>query len=142
MPDGFRSLVTFASNPSIQLWERQIKPPGIDGGEGIDTTTMHNVAWRTRQPRKLKTLDPSTFMAAYDPDVIPSLYGQINRQDTITFTFPDGSTLCFFGFLQKFEPGELREGEFPDATCTFVPTNQDLTTGVEQAPVFTPAAGT
>src|SRR4051812_28824859 len=86
MPDGFKTLVTFTSQPALQVWEKMVKPPGIDGGEAIDNTTMHNVTFRTRDARQLRTLDVMTFKFLYDPDVLPPLYTLVNHPDTITVT--------------------------------------------------------
>ena len=141
LEDGYRTLVTFASIPTASLWEISITPPGLDGGEAIDTTTMHNDTYRTRASRALKTLTTFTMTAAYDPNYYNQLLGLINYNDTVTVTFPDGSTLAFFGFLQSIEPGELVEGTMPTATVTVTPTNTDQT-GAEQSPVLTSVAGT
>lgn len=136
MPDGYQSEITFQNQPAVQLWEKQIKPPGVDGGEKIDTSTLLNTAWRTASPRHLKTLSDMSCQFAYDPDVLPVIYGLINQEQSITVLFPDGSTLAFWGFLQKFEPGELKEGEFPMAAGTVAVTNWDPTNRVEAGPVF------
>lgn len=142
LPDGYQSLVTFATDPDVSVWEKGITPPGIDGGEPIEQTTMHNADWRTFAPRSLKTLTPHTFMCAYDPDAFNQLYALVNVPTTVTVRFGDGSTLAFYGFLQKFEPAELVEGTQPEATVTVVPTNYDHVNKVEAAPVLTSVAGT
>lgn len=142
MPDGYQALVSFGAQPTIQLWEKVVKPPGIDGKEAIDTTTMHNINWRTYAHRHLMTLTESQFTAAYDPDAYNDMLRAINRDDTITFHYPDGSSLAFYGFMQKLDFAELKEGEFPELTCTITPTNWDVQNGVEAAPTFTAASGT
>ncbi len=142
LKDGYSSLVTFATDPDVSLWEKRITPPGIDGGEAIEQTTMHNTAWRTFAPRGLKTLTEFTFTAAYDPDAINQLYALVNVETTVTVRFPDGSTLAFYGYLQKMEPEELTEGEQPELTVTVTPTNFDHVNKVEAAPVLTSVAGT
>lgn len=141
IPEGYQSLITFAAKPAVQIWEIAVKPPPMDGGEPIDITTQHNVLFHTMYPRKLIKMDPFDITAAYDPDVIPDLVGLINEFTVITVRFPDSSTWCFHGWLQKWAPGDLKEGEFPQATLTIVPSCMDPTF-VEQAPVFTAAAGT
>lgn len=140
--DGWRTLFTFQNKPSIQLWEVAVKPGGFDGGEKIDTTTMHNNKWRTMAPRHLFTLTDVTATCAYDPDMIPDLLSQLNLQQSITTTFPDNSKYAFYGFLQKAEFEENKEGEMPRMTVTVTPTNWDPVGGVEADPVFQPAAGT
>ncbi len=140
--DGHQTLVTFASDPDISLWEKSVTPPGEDGGDPIETTTMHNVTWRQMAARALRTLTPMTFTAAYDPIIYDSVAAIINLETTITVTFPDGSTLAFYGYLQKFEPGELVEGTQPEVTVTVVPTNSDPVDRTEQAPVLVEVSGT
>lgn len=142
LKDGYSSLITFARDTNAALWEKTVTPPGVDGGDAIEQTTMHNDDWRTFAPRSLKTLTEHTFTAAYDPVFYTDVLSLVNFEDTITVTFPDGSTLAFFGYLKMFEPGELVEGEQPEATVTIVPTNWDSANDVEAAPVMTSVAGT
>lgn len=142
LDDGFRTLVTFATNPTIGFWEKAVTPPGLDGGTEIDTTTMHNITYRTNAPRQLKRMTPFSMRAAYDPLVYTTMLSLINVETTVTVRFPDGSTLAFYGFLMNFQPDQLVEGTQPEATLTVVPTNQDPVTGAEEAAVLTNVAGT
>lgn len=142
LPDGFKSLVAIALGAGINLWEVGVKPPGVDGGDEINTSTMHNLAWRTFHPRSLKTLTEVTITVAYDPAVYSNIISYINVNTSITVWFPDGSYIDFYAFLKKFELSELKEGEFPQATVTLVPTNYDAVNKVEAAPVVYNSAGT
>ena len=142
MPDGFKCLITLSLKPAINLWERDVKTGGMDGGEKIDTSTQHNIRWRTFQPRQLITLTDLTMDCAYDPDVHSDVLSILNVPQTITEFYPDGTTQCYYGYVQKFEKAALKEGEFPMATVTVTPTNWDATNNVEAAPVLTPASGT
>lgn len=139
--DGYSTKIAFKRDPDVSFWERTVTPPGVDGGDEIDITTMHNSDWRTFSPRQLVTLTESTVSAAYDPALFSQILDLVNFNDEVTVHFPDGSTLAFWGFLKNFEPGENTEGEFPEATITIVPTNMD-NSGAEQAPVLTSVAGT
>ena len=141
LDDGFSSKITFAADPNIEFWEKAVTPPGLDGGDPVPTTTMWNERWRTKSPRQLIEMMDSSTKAAYDPIVYESGADLINVKTTITHLFPNGDTLCYYGFLQKVEFDELVEGTQPECTLTIVPTNQDPTTGVEEDPVYT-AAGT
>lgn len=134
LDDGFATLVSFSANGAVKLWEKSVTPPGIDGGGANDTTTMRNTAWRTRKPKKLKTLTDMTLTAAYDPDVYNQIMAMVNVNQQITVTFADGQTVTFWGWLNEFSPGESTEGEQPTATVTIIPSNMD-NNGVEQAPV-------
>ena len=142
LEDGYQTLITFASHPTIKFWEKTVKPPGLDGGDGIDTTTMHNVTYRTFDTKHLKTLTESVLTGPYDPDVFTTLVAQININQACTTKFPDGSTLTYYGAITKAEIGEHKEGELPEMTITIKPTNWDPTGFVEAAPVFTAATGT
>ncbi len=142
LKDGFSALITFGQATAIAFWEKGVTPPGIDGGDAIEQTTMHNVAWRTFSPRSLKTLTPCQSTVAYDPAVIAAIEAAINREDTITVEFSDGTAIAFYGFLKSFQPGDLKEGAQPEATIQIVPTNQDPNTGAEAGPVYDATPGT
>lgn len=141
LKDGYRCLITFASNPTIEFWEKSVTPPGFDGGDKIDITTMHNNDYRTFAPRALITLMESSFTAAYDPAVLTSIEGLINRRDTVTIRFSDGSTWSFYGFLKSFAPQEVSEGEQPAAQCSIEPINMDPS-DVERGPTVVSVSGT
>lgn len=143
LDDGYSTKIAFARQPNISLWEKTVGAPGMDGGDPIDTTTMHNVTWRVMRARSLKTLTEFTFTAAYDPNVYNTILNTlINQEGSITVHFPDGSTLDFFGYLKMFEAPEHTEGEHPEATVTVVPTNYDPVANVEAGPVLTSVSGT
>lgn len=142
MDDGHSTKIAFARDPDIEFWEKTVQPPGVDGGDAIDTTTMHNVRWRTMAPRQLITLTEMQTTVAYDPVLYTSILNLINEEGGVTVHFPDGTQVSFFGYLKSFEPSENSEGEQPEATVTIVPTNQDPTTGAEVDPLVTAVAGT
>lgn len=138
--DGFSTTVAFAIDPTVLFWEKTVKPPGMDSGGPNDTTTMRNTEFRTFAPKKLKTLTPMTMTVAYDPKVYDAsgeLMDMIGINGLVTITFPDGSDVAFWGYIDKFEPGDNRDGEQPTATVTIQPTNQN-NSGTEVAPVYTP----
>lgn len=142
--DGFSTLFTFAADTDLEIYEVTVQPPGIDGGDPIDSTTMHNSAWRTMCPRQLKTMTEFQITGSYDPIIYTNLDALINVETTGTVTFPDGSTLAFFCFLRSFEISEHTEGERPIVTLNIIPTNEDSTVGnfTEEGPVLTNVAGT
>jgi hypothetical protein len=133
--DGHPTLIRFALDSSVQFKEKEVTPPGLDGGGENDTTTMHNVTWRTRQPKSLVTLTECTFLAAYDPIVYDEILAMLNQNQLITVEFPDGSELRFYGWINEFTPNRNVEGEQPTAEVTIIPSNQD-SGGVETPPDY------
>lgn len=136
--DGFPTTVTFSNAPSgatLYIQERDVTPPGIDWGGENDTTTMRNTAWRTKQPKNLKSLMEMTMECKYDPQFYNQILSMGGTNTTIVVTFPDYSTLRFRGWLDKFIPGAIVEGEMATATVTVVCANQTAA-GTEVAPVY------
>ena|SRR3990167_6256429 len=143
LKDGFPTKVAFNRLPAALFWEMEVQPPGVEGGDPINTSTMHNTSWRTMQAKALKTLTPFTVVCAYDPKFYDQVVNTlVNDDGSITCRFADGSTLDFFGFLQNFTPQSAKEGEMPTANLTIVPTNFDSVNRVEAGPVLTEVTGT
>ena len=134
LKDGFKTLISFASAPSIEICEITVKPPGFDGGGEIDQTCMENVAFRTFAPKSLKTLTEASATVSYDPLATNDIEALINQNDEITITYPDGITTVFFGWLNTWEPSDLEEGERPTVDMGIMISNVDLA-GNEQGPV-------
>lgn len=133
LDDGHATFITFSLNDDIGLWEKGVKPPGVEGGESVDTTTMRNLIYRTKNPRKLKELTNMSGTCAYDEFVLAAVVDMVNKLQTITVTFPNGRTWSFPGYLKTFDPQELSEGAQPVASYTIVPTMQNAA-GVETGP--------
>jgi len=136
--DGFKTIMDFSNAPSgttLYFQEREITPPAVDMGGENDTTTMRNTAWRTKQPKNLKTLGESSLVCKYDPAIYSQILSMIGPITTIVITFPDLSTVRFQGWIDKFTPNAIVEGEMATANVTVVPSNQTAA-GVESAPVY------
>ena len=141
--DGFSSKITITSDPNIDFWEKQVTPPAVEGGDPVEQTTMFNSTWRTALPPDLKSLESVTATVAYDPEVYNQIIAIINANTTITVTWPDGSTLAFFGWLRRFEPAALVDADQPEATVTFEVSNLDPSdVRIEAGPVMTEVSGT
>lgn len=138
--DGFKTLVTIAGISAV-FEEIGVTPPALDAGGSIDQTTMRNTRWRTAQGKSLITLGNFSVRVAYDARAYAQIVPILGSNRFITVTFPDNSTLTFYAIIDKFTPDESVEGERPEATIEFIPSN--LTTAnppAESAPVF--ATGT
>jgi len=128
MEDGYATKVAFSgagSNIETYLYEKEVTPPGLEGGGPIDTTTMRNSVYRTQLPKQLKTLSPGSYVGAYDPDLYTEILSAVNVNQEIVVTFPDDSTLTFWGWIDEFKPNPLVEGEQPTANITIIPSNWD-----------------
>jgi hypothetical protein len=130
--DGFPIILTFANNPTLALWWKTVKPPGMQGGEAVDDTSMYNVAYNTFNPRKLKKLTPVTSTAQWDEDQYNAYFDQINKNQLISVTFPSGRVIQFWGYLQNFDPNEMSEGNDTTAAVTIMPTMKN-SAGAETA---------
>lgn len=133
--DGFATLIEFAEDSDVQMWEKEVTPPGVSGGGENDTSTMRNTTWRTRSPKSLITLTESSLTVAYDPAVYDEIISMVNVNQQITITFADDSTLVFWGWIDEFTPGAAMEGEQPTAEVKIIPSNQNAA-GTETAPVY------
>lgn len=142
LDDGFRTLIVFASDPNVAFWEKTVQPPGMDGGDPVETSTMHNVLWRTMSPRFLRTATTAKAKVAYDPKLYVDIVTLINKRDTLTVRFPNHDMVAFYGYLKSFTPDALEEGKQPEADVEIQPTNEDPTTLNEEAPVWVEASGT
>lgn len=140
--DGFVAKITFDNDPNITFWEKSVKPPGLDGGEGIDRSTMFNLVYRTFHPGGLITVTNPTTKVAYCLQSFTDIIAIINDETTVTITVCDGSQMSFFGALQKFEPDELVPNTHPEATITVLATMYDYVNNVESSFLITEVTGT
>jgi hypothetical protein len=148
LKDGFGIAITFGvgesgtnhGNVMLKLDPTSITPPGVDGGDPIDTVTHSNSEVRTKHPKSLKDLTNTTLTVAYDPNVWTEIVALVNDNVLITLSFPSGDALDFYGYLKSFVPGEYVEGEQPTAECEIEVTNWDHATGLESGPSLTAAS--
>lgn len=138
--DGFSTIITMSLLPAAKLFEKDITPPGVTAGGAVDTTTMRNANWRTMSPRQLKSLTPVSATVAFAFEAQEQILQVVGVNQEITVTFPDGSTILFWGWLEEFTPGAFTEGEQPTATITIQPSNHN-NNDQEVSPVFEDASG-
>lgn len=148
LPTGFSTKLAFNRDADASFWESLeggVGIPGVDGGDPIDISTMHQVAWRVMTARVLKTLTPFTVVAGFDPKI----YGVsdmrenlVNQNGSVTSHFPDGSKLDYFAFLRGWDSPSNSESNMPVITLNVVPTNYDNVTRTEASPVLTEVTGT
>lgn len=135
--DGFATTISL-SGAGTTLYEKSVTAPGLDGGGSIDTTTMRNTLYRTMSPKSLITLSECSVTVAYDPFAYGALITSLNTNQLFTVTFPDSTSIAFWGWINSFTPGENTEGEQPTAEITIIPSNRNnAAPPVEVAPVIT-----
>ena len=142
MVDGFSIKLAIGRDPTFSLWEVSVTPPAIEGGDAISRTTHRSDTYRAMAARQLVSLEEFQVVGRWDPNNYSTALDLINKEGEITIHFPDGSTLDFYGYMRRFEPGEFVEGEPPEATATIVPTLFDTTAYVEEGWVMTEVSGT
>lgn len=141
LTDGHPAYITIGRYPSIKFQEITLNPPGIDGGAVIEVHTQFNKKWMTKAPRILKTMQEIKGTAAYDPWCWPQIQDAVNVNDQITFWWPDGSNVAFWGTFTKADAKAVEEGKRPEIDFTITPTMRD-NAGAEQDPVYTLVSGT
>jgi len=139
---GWKTLITFALDTDISIWEKSVQGAGQTIGDKIDITTMWNNDYKTSAPPALIEGTECKVTFAYDPACKSQIEAILGVPTTITERSPDGSTYCYYGYLQDVEWGENQIDEFPEGTMTVVQTNSDHVNNVEAGPVLTSVAGT
>lgn len=125
--DGFSTIIQIAGAAgNIFLREREVQPGEIDGGGPIDTTTMLNAVMETQTFKSLKKFGATKSQCQYDPNVYTQLMLIVNTLQFFTIFFPDGQTLPFYGWVNKFTPQSLKIGEFPLGELEILPTNRSM----------------
>lgn len=140
--DGYQTLIAFENDLVVAFYEKTVTPPGFDGGDAVDTTTMHNVTWRTKISRGLIDTTDAGTVVAYDPLVLDEIVALLNVEQGITFNHSNGDKWDIWGFLKSFTPSEDSEGSQPEATIVIVSTNTDPSDGSETGPNFVSDVGT
>src|SRR5207302_8610900 len=128
MTDGFPTKIACERNPSISFWEKNVMPPGVDGGDPIPTSTMFNTQWHTAEPRVLLKSTDVGGKAAFQPEVYTDIMAQINVKQAWTVTFPHGQTYSFWGWLRSFELESQEEGKQPEANFKIHVSNRNPNT--------------
>lgn len=136
MQEGYQALITFEADPDVQLWETEVTPPGFDGGDPIEQTTMHNLVYHTDAPQSLIRVTPASFVAAYLWTSYSQVRALINVETTINVTLSTGHWVAFFGWLRTFEPNGLAIGGRPLANCEVHVSSWDPVNNVEAGPAY------
>jgi hypothetical protein len=140
--DGFSTKIAITGVTGT-FEEIEVTPPALDAGGSIEQTTMRNVRWRTFTGKALVTLGGFSVKVAYGAEMYTQILAILGQNRHVVVTFPNGNTLTFYAIVDKFTPDAMKEGERPEATLEFVPSN--LNTAVPAAvtaPVLSTATTT
>lgn len=137
--DGFNTTYAFPG-AGVTFIEKEVTPPALDGGGEIPQTAMRNVLWRTAWPKYLRTLGKMDSKVKYDPFAYSTIQAQINRNQAIVLNFPSltmttARRITLWGWLNKFAPEALKEGDEPLADMEILISNLN-DSQIETGPVF------
>jgi hypothetical protein len=125
--EGFPTTITL-TDAGVTFWEKTVEPLVSDGGEPVNTTSMRNVKVRTFSPRHLYQVDPVEITALYDGSFYSTLQNTssgINKNQQIVTTLPDGTTITWWGYIQKAKFDAMEEGKEPLVHLTLVHTGRN-----------------
>ncbi len=134
VPDGYSTIISFSLNADVKFKEKEVQPPGIDVGGGVDQTTMRNIKYRTQLPKQLVSITPQTIKVAYDPAVYDQIMDMVGKNQEITTEFADGTPIGIWGWIDSFIPDSVKEGTQPEATVKIEPSmlnNSGVETGID-----------
>jgi hypothetical protein len=157
LTDGYQTLIAFGSvagaGAPLTFLEKEVHPPSIKGGGGIDITNMRQGVIvpgvlpgsfpRTQLPKHLYSVGDTTTIVEWDSTMynFNQVMAFINQLTDITITFPDGNVETFYGWLDEFTPASMKEGELPTAElkiCYAGLSSRTWTTAFAYTPLVTP----
>jgi hypothetical protein len=121
MKDGFSTIIVVGAGVGGVLFkEKRVKPSGLDRGGKIDITNMRSNKRRTSWTKSLVTETDITAVVEWDPLYYNEIVAlmEFDGPVPVTIEFPKGEIQDTWGSLDKFDPGEIVEGEQPTATIT------------------------
>lgn len=142
LPEGFKAAIAPSLRPGINFWETELAPAGA-GVPEIDTSTQHNITWRTKWISALKESKPIPVVAGYDPDEMDNMIFLLGAQSgSFTIHAPQNTKYAYWGAMSDLTFQPWRAGQFPLANMAWTVTNYDTANRVEAGPAVTAAAGT
>ncbi len=131
-PTGTTVVITPTGGSAFTMEYITITPPGWDGGEAIDTTTLGNVKYRTKMAPTLIDIGAMSFTAEMDPAKIHD--APINLPGVIVITIPDIGTWTLQGYLKSITGDQMQVGERATCSGEIVITNTGSDGATETGP--------
>ncbi len=140
--DGYATLIQIGVTPLLALYEREVTVAAAQGGGPIESTTMRNLAYRTKDPKTLKQMGDLMATVCSTTTTYQTIEQDLINEPTFCLVaWPDGSTLKLYGYVDQFSPAGFSEGNLPTFNLLFIVTNRDPTTGEESPPEYTAGVG-
>lgn len=136
--EGLGLRYTFAEG-AVDFEEVAVKPPGLKGTGGKNTTNHANTTVQTKAPGKLPEVTDMGGTCHFTKASYGTIMAQIGINQLVTVTYPGGGTHAVWGWLESFEAGDFVANQQPIATFKIIVSNRNAT-GVETPPVYTPPA--
>jgi hypothetical protein len=109
---GYGITITFASGFLAEILD--VKPPA-HSRESVELTHAGTTKAKEFEPEKLYDAGEMSVDIAFDPSVSPPIDAD---PETVTITYPDGSTWAFEGFMTNYEPSVPIGAEQATASVT------------------------
>lgn len=128
MHDGLHTIIAFNNSGAagVLFKETALKPFGFDGRGPINITSLRNNFVVTKVPKQLCDVTAMMGTAEWDSDLYITILNDLLQINQICqLQFPNGNIWQFWGWLDKFDPQEHKEGELPLANLTIEVSNLD-----------------
>jgi hypothetical protein len=112
--DGHGIRIVFV-NGGVTVYEKNVTPGGIEGGDPIDITTNDNTSLRSFAPRTLATETPINLEVTYNQTDKAALEALANTSDDIRTEYPDNTTELTSGWIRSVIANQATSGEQPTA---------------------------
>jgi len=116
--DGYNCRISLV-NQGITVYEKNVTPPGVEGGDPINITTNDNGDFQSFAPRSRKQKTPAQSEVTYNDTDLDALEAAVDQSDDILRVWPDDSTKLESGWLRSSIPNQTQEGEQPTTNLTF-----------------------
>jgi hypothetical protein len=126
------------ANGALLIEELSVKPIGVQGTGGKNTTNHANVAVQTKAPGKLPEITNPGGTCHFAKSALSGLMSQVGVVQLITCTYPGGGSHAFWGWLESFVPNDFVPNQQPTAAFQIIVGNRHGSTGAETLPVYTP----
>jgi len=116
--DGYNIRISLV-NQGITVYEKNVTPDGVEGGDPINITTNDNGDFQSFAPRSRKQRTPSQSEVTYNETDLDALDAAVDQSDDILIVWPDDTTRLQSGWLRSNIANQTSEGEQPTTNLTF-----------------------